>query len=61
MEKFVPYDKLSKRRKCELDRARRTTWGAMSPVTKKKDSATIYNRKKHRKEFDDSGSGAFVM
>ena len=31
--KFVPYGKLSKKKKRELDRARRGGWGGMSPVT----------------------------
>ena len=35
MEKFIPYEKLSKKEKRKLNRARRQTWGAISPVTRK--------------------------
>ncbi|MBP3428323.1 MAG: hypothetical protein J6M47_08700 [Clostridia bacterium] len=61
MEKFVPYEKMSKRQRREADRARRATWGDVSPVTKKKESAKLYNRKKHRMERDGSGYGAFFV
>ena len=44
---FIPYEKLSKKKKRELDNARRSTWGALSPV----------NRSKARKwNYDDSAS-----
>ena len=46
MEKFIPYEKLSKKEKRKLNRARRQTWGAMSPVTRKPVSSRAYNRKK---------------
>ena len=49
MEKFVPYEKLSKKKKRELDLRRRQTW-AMSPVTRKVQSKKAYSRKKTRKE-----------
>ena len=59
MEKFIPYEKLSKKKKRELDKARRGTWGELSPVTLKAQSAKVYDRNKARKEiFDDS---AFVL
>lgn len=55
MEKFLPYEKLSKKKKRELDKARRGTWGELSPVTRKAQSAKVYDRNKARKEiFDDS-------
>ena len=59
MEKFIPYEKLSKKKKRELDKARRGTWGELSPVTRRAQSIKAYNRSKARKEiFDDS---AFVL
>ncbi|MBP3657354.1 MAG: hypothetical protein J6K32_11765 [Clostridia bacterium] len=61
MEKFVPYEKLSKRRRREIDKARRATWEGISPVTRKKESAVVYNRKKRRREEMDSGCGAFFV
>ena len=39
MEKFIPYEKLSKKKKRELAKARRGTWGELSPVTRKAQSA----------------------
>ena len=35
MEKFIPYEKLSKKEKRKLDQARRNTWGELNPVTRK--------------------------
>jgi len=45
---FVSYSKLSKKKRREVDRAKRTTWGSVVPVTKKIPSDKIYNRKKAR-------------
>ena len=55
MEKFVPYKKLSKKKKRELDAGRRTVW-AVSPVTRKPANPKAYNRKKAQKRMDDPGS-----
>ena len=33
MEKFIPYEKLSKKEKRKIDQARRQTWGDLNPVT----------------------------
>lgn len=46
MEKFIPYEKLSKKEKRKIDRARRQTWGALDPVTRKPASSKAYNRRK---------------
>lgn len=46
MEKFVPYEKLSKKEKDKLNKARRQTWGALSPVTRKPENSKAYNRAK---------------
>ncbi len=48
MEKYVPYEKLSKKKKRELDAKKRGTWGSFSPVTRKPENSKAYNRKKHR-------------
>ena len=37
MDKFVPYEKLSKKKKRELNAQRRKTWGNISPVTRRED------------------------
>ncbi|MBQ3662662.1 MAG: hypothetical protein II914_00870 [Clostridia bacterium] len=49
MVKFIPYKKLSKRKKRELDRKRRNTWGGLSPVTRRAENRRAYNRKRARK------------
>ena len=46
--KFVPCGKLSKKKKRELDRARRGGWGGMSPVTRRGENPKAYKRKKIR-------------
>jgi len=60
MKKFVEYEKLSKKQKREIDKARRATWNGVVPVTKKIESAKIYNRKKHQRRDWESGAGVFV-
>ena len=46
MEKFIPYEKLSKKEKRKLDQARRQTWGELNPVTRKPENSRAYNRRK---------------
>ena len=46
MEKFIPYEKLSKKEKRRLDLAKRQTWGELNPVTRKPVNSKAYNRKK---------------
>ena len=55
MEKFTPYEKLSKKKKRELDAGRRTVW-AISPVTRRPENPKVYNRKKAQKWEADSVS-----
>ena len=55
MEKFIPYEKLSKKKKRELDAGKRNVW-AISPVTRKSENPKAYNRKKAQKWMDDSSS-----
>ena len=46
MEKFIPYEKLSKKERRRLDQAKRQTWGGINPVTRKPENSRAYNRKK---------------
>ena len=59
MRKFVPYEKLSKKQKKEIDKLGRTTWGELNPVTRKAEKSTVYNRNKHRRWLEDADGGAF--
>ena len=57
MEKFVPYEKLSKKKQRERNAARRGSWGALNPVTRKPEKSGAYNRRKmqsRRYEPDDA-------
>ncbi len=57
MDQYVPIEKRSKKAKRELAKARRGTWGALNPVTRKPANPKAYNRKKarHEGEFFDGG------
>jgi len=48
MEKFIPYEKLSKKQKRKADAARRNTWGCLNPATRKPANSRAYNRNKSR-------------
>ena len=62
MERFIPYEKLSKKEKRKLDQARRQTWGELNPVTRKPTNSKAYNRSKSRNWMRDdqrTSSGIF--
>ena len=64
MEKFVPYEKLSKKEKRKLDQAKRQTWGELNPVTRKPENSKAYNRTKARnwkREMHETSSGSFLF
>ena len=46
MEKFIPYEKRSKKEKRKQDLARRQAWGGLNPVTRKPENSRAYNRQK---------------
>ncbi len=54
MDSFIPYEKLSKSKKKELDKRQRGSWGAISPVTRKSENPKAYNRRKARKGKEDA-------
>ena len=60
MEKYIPYEKLSKKEKRKIDTARRGTWGQLNPVTRKPQNSKVYVRSKARnwkREIHDTNSG----
>ena len=62
MEKFIPYEKLSKKEKRKIDQARRQTWGELNPITRKPENSKSYNRNKTRnwkRECHETNSGLF--
>ena len=46
MEKFVPYEKLSKKEQQKINKARRGTWGDLNPATRKPTNSKAHNRKR---------------
>ena len=54
MKKFVPFEKLSKKKQRELNAIRRKDWNGLSPVTRKPENPKAYNRKRtqNRNDFD---------
>lgn len=59
MEKYIPYEKLSKKKRRELDARQRGSWNGFSPVTRRPENPKAYNRKKARKRSDDFPDRAF--
>ncbi|MBR0353542.1 MAG: hypothetical protein IJH53_10110 [Oscillospiraceae bacterium] len=53
MEKFIPYEKLSKKKKREQDSRRRSLW-TRSPVTRRPKKPKAYNRKKVQDRYEDT-------
>ncbi len=50
MEKFVPYEKMSKKARKEHDAKKRSDWGLCNPVTRQEENKKAYRRHdKHKK------------
>ena len=52
MEKFVPFEKLSKKEQKRLSALKRRDWNGLNPVTRKSENPKAYNRIRHRTDFD---------
>lgn len=61
MEKFIPFDKLSKKKQREQNAKRRGSWHGLNPVTRKPENSRAYNRQKARKWNEDSMTVPFVI
>ncbi len=64
MDKYIPYEKLSKKEKRKLDTAKRNTWGNLNPVTRKPENSKAYNRKKMqnwKKDLPNSASFCYPL
>ncbi len=53
MKLFVPYEKLSKKKRSELDRKKRGSWGNVNPVTRRAEDKNLYNRRRARSIKED--------
>ena len=63
MEKFIPYEKLSKKEKRKVDQVRRQTWGELNPVTRKPTNSKAYSRRKSqnwKRELSPTGLRLFI-
>ena len=54
MKKFIPYEKLYKRKQKELAAKQRGDWGGLNPVPRKPENPKTYNRKKARRWSEES-------
>ena len=55
MEKFIPFEKLSKKKQREHNAQYRNDWGDVKPTSRVDESAKLYKRRpKHRKENYES-------
>lgn len=52
--KFIPYTKLSKKKRKERDGEKRSTWEGMSPVTRVAPDKKKYDRKREKRNVFDS-------
>ena len=52
MEKFIPYEKLSKKEKKRRNAMQRGSWYGINPVTRKPAHSKAYNRRKAGKWYD---------
>lgn len=59
MAKFIPFEKLSKKKQKELNAARRGSWHGVNPVSRKSENPKAYNRQKARKWSEDIQDRAF--
>lgn len=59
MNRFIPYEKLSKKEKRRRDAKARGDFGSVRPDTRRKESAKIYNRKKARHDWRGPAGALF--
>lgn len=50
MDKFISFNKLSKKKQREENQKRRRTWGGLNPITRKPENPAAYNRRKAKRE-----------
>lgn len=59
MEKFIPFEKLSKKERRKRNAEKRGSWGPLSPVTRKAGNPKAYKREKAQRPDDDAVPFAF--
>jgi hypothetical protein len=53
MKKYVPWEKLSKKRKKERNKAFRRGWGCINPATRYPPKPKVYDRNKEKAALKD--------
>ena len=61
MEKFIPFEKLSKKEQRRRSAQQRGSWQGLCPVTRRAENPKAYNRRKAQKWKDDSASVPFCF
>lgn len=61
MEKFIPYEKFSKKEQRKQNTARRGTWGNLCPVTRKPKNSRAYDRRKAQDWKKEHSGSALCM
>lgn len=61
MNRFIPKEKMTKRKKRALDKVKRGTWEGIRPVTRTIESKKRYNRKKSPRWQNDDSTGIFIL
>lgn len=61
MNNWIPFEKLSKKKRRELNAKRRSDWGSMNPMTRRPENPKAYNRRKAQKWKDDFHDCAFCF
>jgi hypothetical protein len=60
-EKFVPFEKLSKKKQRQLNAKKRGSWHGLNPVTRRPENQKAYQRQKARKWRKDLQNRAFCV
>ena len=61
MEKFIPFEKLSKKEQRKRNAQHRGGWQGLSPVTRRSENPRAYNRRKAQSWKRDPGSVPFLF
>lgn len=61
MNNFIPYEKMSKKQRREIDKMKRGSWNGVNPITRRIESKKAYNRKKVSKTSFDLFRDFFVV
>ncbi len=60
MARFIPYRKLHKKKRQELDRQKRGSWNGVDPVTRRPEDSKAYNRSKAQSWKKETGDALFL-